>query len=152
MRRDILFLDIDGVVRTTEGDEAGPKPIAKSVFQRPFSGPAISALNEIVAITRCSIVITSTWRVTLSLEELRAKFWKEGFYGTIDDTTPALGTGRGTEIQTWIDYHGCHKYVIVDDMITDIQNHFEDRLVVKVDPRKGLNDSRAFDKIIEAIG
>jgi hypothetical protein len=150
MTRDIIFLDIDGVIRTQEGDGVFDVPI--SVYERPFSRKSIAVLEEICHISKAQVVITSTWRIRFSLEELRERFRKENFNGKILDVTPVLpDQGRGTEIQTWLDHNEFEKFVIVDDCVNDILKHFDHEVVVQTDPKCGLNDLLAKERLEELL-
>lgn len=109
----VLFLDIDGVLCThmswflhghvwfeSEGvsgklDEFGVKFVEQLIKHD------------------VKIVLSSTWRKGVSVEE-----WNEKFSFKIIDKTVSLwgGTVRGDEIKEWLDRHpDVEKYVIVDD-------------------------------------
>jgi hypothetical protein len=149
----VIFLDIDGVLRTDVSDrywsEATGQPIPKSVFDRLFSSHSIAILNEIVYITGAKVVITSTWRVQHSLEQLRSIFKIRGFRGQIIDTTKIIGN-RGEEIQEWLDTHVVNKYVVIDDSVKDILIHINPKRVVKIESNIGLNDIH-FDSITDLL-
>ena len=150
----VIFLDIDGVLRTDVSDrywsEVTGQPIPKSVFDRLFSSHSIAILNEIVYITGAKVVITSTWRVQHSLEQLRSIFKIRGFRGQIIDTTKIIGN-RGEEIQEWLDdTHVVNKYVVIDDSVKDILIHINPKRVVKIESNIGLNDIH-FDSITDLL-
>ena len=149
----VIFLDIDGVLRTDASDrywsEVTGQPIPKSVFDRLFSNHSIAILNEIVYITGAKVVITSTWRVQHSLEDLRNIFKIRGFRGDIIDKTNIIGH-RGEEIQEWLDTHPVNKYVVIDDSVKDILIHINPKRVVKIESNIGLNDTH-FDSITDLL-
>jgi hypothetical protein len=149
----VIFLDIDGVLRTDDSDrywsEVTGQPIPKSVFDRMFSSHSIAILNEIVYITGAKVVITSNWRVQHSLEDLRNIFKIRGFRGEIIDKTNIIGN-RGEEIQEWLDTHPVNKYVVIDDSVKDILIHINPKRVVKIESNIGLNDSH-FDSITDLL-
>jgi hypothetical protein len=149
----VIFLDIDGVLRTDVSDrywsEVTGQPIPKSAFDRLFSSHSIAILNEIVYITGAKVVITSTWRVQHSLEQLRSIFKIRGFRGQIIDTTKIIGN-RGEEIQEWLDTHVVNKYVVIDDSVKDILIHINPKRVVKIESNIGLNDIH-FDSITDLL-
>lgn len=149
----IIFLDIDGVLRTENSDrywsELCNRPIPQSVFDRLFSKESISILNEIIYITDAKVVITSTWRNQHDLRELILKFGLNKFRGEIIDVTRILGS-RGEEIQEWLDTHKVDKYVVIDDSVSDILRHINPKRVVEINPKTGLNDSY-FEKIVDLL-
>jgi hypothetical protein len=149
----VIFLDVDGVLRTDASDrywsEVTGEPIPQSVFDRLFSSHSIAILNEIIYITGAKVVITSTWRVQHSLEDLRNIFKIRGFRGEIIDKTNIIGN-RGEEIQEWLDTHPVNKYVVIDDSVKDILIHINPKRVVKIESNIGLNDSH-FDSITDLL-
>lgn len=90
----IVFLDIDGCIRTGIGDEeSGTSHLV--VFDRKFCVKSVSALNYISNVTRCKFVISSTWRTHYKIEDLREIFRKNGLYIDVIGYTEVLGEGRG---------------------------------------------------------
>jgi len=149
----IIFLDIDGVLRTNNSDqywsEVTGKPIPHSIFDRFFDKQSVSILNEIVHYTSAKVVVTSTWRVQHTLDELKHIFKIRGFNGEILDKTSIIGN-RGEEIQEWLDTHPVNKYVVIDDNIKDILIHINQKRVIQCDPTIGLN-SKLFESIIDLL-
>lgn len=149
----VIFLDVDGVLRTDASDrywsEVTGQPIPKSVFDRLFSSRSITILNEIIYITDAKVVITSTWRVQHTLEELIEKFKIRGFRGHIIDKTNIIGN-RGEEIQEWLDTNSVNKYVVIDDSVKDILLHINPKRVIKIESNVGLNESH-FDSITDLL-
>jgi len=149
----IIFLDIDGVLRTDASDlywsEVTGQPIPQSVFDRLFSSHSIAILNEIIYYTGAKIVVTSTWRVKHTLDELIQKFKIRGFRGEIIDKTDIIGN-RGEEIQEWLDTHSVNKYVVIDDNIKDIIIHINSCRVVKCESNIGLT-SDLFETINDLL-
>ncbi len=128
----IIFLDIDGVInpwRTPEKDSSGR-----------FGRVALDNFKQILdAVPDVLIVITSTWRLQLSLSELQAIFNEAGIPpGRILDVAPDLrrtegmirhDAGRNEEIQAWLDSHPpVEKFAILDDVheeqIEGFEEHF----------------------------
>ena len=146
-----IFLDIDGVLRTHESDlEWSLKlgvPIPLSVYERRFDQKAISCINEVVGYTRAKIVITSTWRLKHSLEELKQIFRDNGISTEIVGTT-GIGIDRGEEIEQYISDNEIENYVVIDDQVNDILKHIPKERVIKVDPLIGFED---VDKAIDIL-
>ncbi len=116
----IVFLDFDGVLNS----------LTNIVFGiSGFKSEAIDRLNQIVHRSQAKVVVSSSWRVTHSLEELRTLLAEAGFRGEVIDCTPQhvtmvptqfmrAGTIRCHEIQTWLDAQSfeVESFVILDDI------------------------------------
>lgn len=127
-KKNIIFLDIDGVLnskiyyetlnkeRTTRHDDICPE--------------RLKWLNKLCLETDSLVVITSTWRIGKSIEELRKIFFDCGSTFYILDKTKVTGYERGTEISLWLEENRHIKfknYVIIDDdsdMLLEQQQHF----------------------------
>lgn len=137
----IIFLDIDGVLRTHKSDLEWSKqlnaPILKGI-NRLFSKTAVDNLNEVIILTKAKIVITSTWRLNLSIDELNKIFRDRGFIGEIIDKTEINFKGRGFEIKQWLDNNKYKNYVVLDDQVKDIINIVDN--VIKVDSQNGFEE------------
>ena len=124
---DIIFLDIDGVLRTTASDiwwsDKLIQPIPDSIFKRRFSPTSVSLINQLVNITKAKIVITSTWKTFYKFEDHKKELFSRGLVSDIIDITPVL-QNRGTEIQCWLDINSVNKYAVIDDNINDIIDDF----------------------------
>lgn len=145
-----IFLDIDGVLRTHRSDLEWSQllgvPIPLSVYDRRFDKKIVSYINEIVGYTRAKIVVTSTWRVKHSLEELKQIFRDNGIADVVDKTD--IGLNRGEEIEQYISDNEIENYVVIDDQVNDILKHIPKERVIKVDPIKGFED---VDKAIDIL-
>lgn len=120
----ILFLDIDGVLNTTHylkyGDDS-EDPDGLTSDQAQIDPKKVELLNKIVLTTGCDVVISSSWRLTNKLADIREILKSRGFQGRIVDTTPFLsGPIRGDEIQAWLNKHAelgskVKSFVILED-------------------------------------
>ena len=149
----IIFLDIDGVMRTHNSDLNWSRELNQPVpnpFKRLFSKEAIENLNYLVNLTSSKVVITSTWRMYYTLTELKNLFRERGFIGHIVDVTNT-GDTRGEEIVEWLNGHKITNFVVIDDNIKDILNRIPDCKVVKCNPLNGLDD-QIFDKVLDILG
>jgi hypothetical protein len=131
----IIFLDIDGVLNSVESTIAyhhlrGHPTTIFSEADR-LDPITIGLLKCLVDATDAKIVISSTWRINYSLEELIAIFatheWENA--PLIGKTgRGGVGTVRGDEIQEWLNAHPeVTNYVIVDDdsdMLDEHRLHF----------------------------
>ncbi len=135
----ILFLDFDDVLNTSETLERG------ELFERAN----VEALNAIVDRTGAHIVVTSTWRVAATPEELEEILVQAGVHasGRVIGTTPFLEeSSRGGEIMAWLEQAPVrvNNYVILDN-----RNDMEACVaqLVQTDPSCGL----AFDQVDEVV-
>jgi len=122
MRNPIVFLDFDGVVETIYWDKdvdgSWSLNVHKYNHKELNNKQAIGWLNELYNQIPYDIVITSTWRISMSAEELQDLLIRSGFNPKIKviGTTPILHLPRGIEIKQWIEENGFKsKYIIIDD-------------------------------------
>jgi len=135
----VLFLDIDGVLnseehfynnhiaRTEAAHKDGDDKYNDINYIWPLghlSEDLINYLNMIVEMTGCHIVISSTWRIGNTPEQIGKYLKVKGFlYASriIDCTGQDSKNARGGEIQNWLDEHPeVTQYVILDDDSADI--------------------------------
>lgn len=158
----IIFLDIDGVVycgslhdevhqarMRTEIDNIKSHPeIATTVSATMlatldnhdlsavlgFSKKAIENLRQLCVTCNAKIVISSSWRKSKSLEQLKALFSIVGFADFIIDVTPEFEhpSSRGDEVESWllIHSHQIKSFVILDDYEFNIPALFGERFVL----------------------
>ena len=114
----IIFLDFDGVITIPA--------------RWNFDNAKIKYIKKIVDETNAKIVVSSSWRrktIDETIEKIKKWNYKytksklfDWFINNLYDVTPWIsdnkysGTGRGGEIQTWLDNHpNVDNYVIIDD-------------------------------------
>lgn len=117
----VIFLDFDGVLNSHAWWELRPKPFVgikrSRIDDLEICPENIRQLNAIVSETGAKVVVSSTWRLTRTVKELRDILHRNGFIGDVIDKTPVLPSRRrGLEIQDWID-NNCKDcvFVILDD-------------------------------------
>jgi len=120
----VIFLDIDGVLNYRHMRDICPK--------------AVALLNSLVEKTGANIVISSSWRISVSMiricEELVSCGFK--FPERIIGCTPSVPEReRGHEIKLWLKQVPVDKFVIIDDL-DDVGNLFP--FLVKTDTFIGL--------------
>ena len=135
----VVFLDIDGVVATEHAlyeelrnyyqvetvqealDSSTYKDLQYpriSMFYWPFDPRAISQLYRLQKETKCKFVLSSSWRLGQTIEEINKLFAQKGLRVPIlDKTDRRLSSERGEEIAWWIRDHKdeIESYVIIDD-------------------------------------
>jgi hypothetical protein len=119
----VVFLDIDGVLFPH--------------YSKSWSAAAIGYLNSLCQEYGLQLVITSTWREKHSLEQLRELLGAQGVEGQIIGMTP-IGDSRGEEIKEWLDNTQCEDYIVIDDVVWNIEPHVEN--VFKCQSHIGLNE------------
>ncbi len=124
----IVFLDIDGVLKLDWGSVQWTKS-------------CINVLNTLTRELNLKYVVTSTWRVANSKEELQKIFIKQGIIGEIIDYTPILCQDRGFEIAAWLNDNPTTEWICLDDKITDIKEHIDPDRIYECDFIKGLTES-----------
>ena len=122
MENPIVFLDFDGVVETIywKQDKNGTwnLNIHKSGHNELNNKQAIGWLNELYSKVPYDIVVSSSWRIGMTIEELQNLITNSGFNPNIKviGITPILHQQRGKEIQQWIDDNNfTGKFIIIDD-------------------------------------
>lgn len=113
----IIFIDIDGVLNTSQPPSGGRKP---SLNKR-----AIDALNSVIEqAPDVRFVLSSRWRVDYGYANVVRYLKSEGLNATFVGQTPNfdrpetrnLTPRRRYEIQKYLDDHGIKsEYVIIDD-------------------------------------
>lgn len=151
--RPIIFLDIDGVLNCQifyTANQITKKNLKKQVkadkidsdkyYESQICRERIKWLNDLCKNTNAEIVISSSWRLGSTLEDLQKIFTKMGATFDIISITPYTGYERGTEISKWLkdnitkEKHGVlyfdfDKYAIIDDdsdmLYTQRHNFFQ---------------------------
>jgi hypothetical protein len=128
-QKKIIFLDIDGVLNHhlfyVAEKEAG------RIGQRDTDPKSVEYLNTLCNETGAEVVVSSTWRLGRTTEQLQELLKEAGFTGKVIGRTEDLRYGkggesilRGNEILHWIkentkligaEYWQYKSYVILDD-------------------------------------
>lgn len=128
MRKPIIFLDIDGVlnsvqyaIRKRNAQLARGEKLTAGIMG--IDDQAVKNLSYILESVDCDMVLSSTWRIIYSLDEVNEMLLKAGLRkGRLIDKTPRmLSCIRGVEVQNWlyvngmIDQHDAPPFVCIDD-------------------------------------
>lgn len=119
-----LFLDIDGVMNSTQSIHLYYRQ-GKRGRVNDFCPIAVSNLNYIIEqVPDLKIVISSTWRLGNTVEQLKEILVKAGVHNAnVVGKTPNLRTGRDTEIRAWLTYNADrqeYRFAVLDDGIADM--------------------------------
>lgn len=137
----ILFLDIDGVLNSEQSSLMYWRQNGKEcLFVNENHFCLVSCSNLLSIIEECPdvrIVISSSWRVYHTLDEIRGFFEKFGLDPKlVIGETPDSSQARGLEIQQWLDENApIEDFIIVDDEADMV--HLADKFV-QTDGRLGL--------------
>lgn len=120
-----IFTDIDGVLNPH--------------WKKKWSKPSVAIYNKICKEFDLVPVITSTWRINHTKEQLQEVFINQGIDVIIHDYTPHIDQAdRGIEIKEYLSNNPCEGYVIIDDRTSDIEPHIDN--VVKCRSWLGLTE------------
>ena len=121
----LVFLDWDGVLnsRTFFNAQANRATDAKILlfdYDEMLDTKAVALINQLIDKTEAKVVISSSWRINHSLEELNEILKKFGATFEAIDITPRLPEERGIEIQTYLDYVKSKgdivdSFIVIDD-------------------------------------
>lgn len=137
----VLFLDVDGVLNT----ERQQNPLS-------FSNGCLYRLARLVRRTKCTIVLSSTWR---KLPDAKAELKRQFKYKGIpewDSETPVFNSGnRGEEIREWLRLNPLvTTYAILDDdsdmLDEQLRNFFQ------TDPEFGLTKNIEYRVTYHLLG
>lgn len=151
----VIFLDIDGVMNNIfslhrsrfylDFEIINDDNEVESVTD-DFCWVSMRVLNNIIESTEAKVVLSSTWRLFHSKNEMNQILKHYGFKGELIDFTPKLPYDkvnnkypeRGLEIQKWLDEceSNIENFVILDD--DSDMAHLIDKLI-KTDCHFGLN-------------
>lgn len=121
----ILFLDIDGVLNSVRSIAGGFSPIPnqrRAISSGETEGFSINEFDPVavhliqqLGKAGIDIVLSSSWRIQFP-HTVIGRVLKLPIIGA----TPVIGTGRGSEILSWLmkaQEHGLHitQYAIIDD-------------------------------------
>jgi hypothetical protein len=113
----VIFLDFDGVICTARA-EWGLNPDFRGALIKMLDPIGIGFLNRLVELTGCAVVVSSTWRLGRTVEELQNILSDAGFNGKVIGKTIWMKEPhcRGNEIDDYLHKHPEIKdYVIIDD-------------------------------------
>ncbi len=140
----IIFLDIDGVLNS--GDflwTPEHQALDQSDDRNWFDPAAVARLNRIIEATGAKCVLSSTWRILHTIEEMDGFMKAAGFTGAFIGKTSRFGSFRGEQIQEWLEGavesgpDEVESFVILDD---DSDMVHLTPYLVKTDFQHGLQD------------
>jgi len=135
MNNPVLFLDIDGVLNPES------HPVLSLVHEGfVFHPKAVNYLKKILNETNAFLVISSTWRIGRTLEEVKEIFSHYQLDSYIQDMTPFLDwdATRGDEIKAYLMKRPDIKHFLIldDDRDIDPFSHAH----IWVNPLEGITE------------
>jgi len=110
----IVFLDIDGVLATNESQRV-KKKYWYDERSYPFEKKCVRNFNALLNTTNAEIVLSSSWKLFYSLNELNEIFKFNSVNKSPIDITEELGD-RNLEIEKFAKNNDLKKFVIFDDL------------------------------------
>lgn len=143
----VIFLDFDGVMDTESYDSYLVNHNMPNVdeYGPVFDPECVKNLENILNATGAQIVVSSTWKECMTLDEIREMWKKRNLPGYILDVTPNVNPHfRGDEINAWLESQEeeC-LYTIVDDMDASQFTDEQQSHLVLINPWTGLDEERA---------
>lgn len=140
-----IFLDVDGVL-CTPLSVALNRMLRLPMDRQRFDPAALFWLRRLVKKTGAAVVLSSSWREELYLDEPFCRAVVHNLYrclarnGTpIADATPLLtDADKGAEIAAWLDAHPCRAYAVLDDRNCFAGSPAVGEHWVPVDPARGF--------------
>lgn len=124
MSKNIIFLDIDGVIATNRSYKE---------YDTKIDPGNVEIINELAQAFDARIVMSSTWRLLYDIDTLRLLLKNSGLKPKVLDCTPERDDRqRGLEIQDWIKEHGADDYIVIDDDCADIIPHIPKKNFIHV--------------------
>ncbi len=111
----ILFTDIDGVLNPH--------------WKTKWCKKSIDLYNKLCKEYDLKVVISSTWRINHTKDQLQEIFKNQGIDVEIYDYTPVLSKARGLEIQEWLDNNHCDDFIVIDDKTSDIDPYIKKNVI-----------------------
>ncbi len=111
----ILFLDVDGVLNSRATRPANPSRL------RDWLDPInVGAFNELTRRAQFEVVLSTSWRLGRTLDEIAIEFAASGLLRKPIASTPDLRGvqgSRGAEIAAWLSSQRCpiQRFAILDD-------------------------------------
>lgn len=153
----VIFLDIDGVLVTRNSIIYQYLNFPDDTSIR-FSKKAVKNLNKLIRLTKAKIVISSTWRLFHSLEDLKNIIKKQGISGEIISTTSVEkatieeGIPRGQKISDWLEQHPeVEQYVIIDDDVQADCIQFHPYNCVETSYKRGFSPEDRFNEALAIL-
>ncbi len=153
----VIFLDIDGVLVTRNSIKYQHLNFPDDNTIQ-FGKKAVKNINKLIRLTKAKIVISSTWRLFHTLEELQDIFNKQSVKGNIISTTSVERATieedipRGQKIADWLENNtGIKQYVIIDDDVQADCIQFHPYNCVETSYKRGFAPEDRFNEALAIL-
>jgi hypothetical protein len=143
----IIFLDFDGVLNSHKFfiSQEGLKIVRLyGDLDETLDPTKIALINQLVDQTGAQVVVSSSWRITHTLESLNAILARHGATFKLIGETPYLGKYRGAEIADYLSglkEQPTHFVIIDDDSdMGEVKSH-----LVKTSMMSGMDEGHLKD-------
>lgn len=116
----VIFLDFDGVL-VNRNSLLARRVRSPFGLDHKADATCVEQLNRVIEATGAKIVVSSAWRLTFEITQLRELLNWWGVKGEVIGKTPNIIEGwarRGDEIEAWLVLHPGEEvdaFVIIDD-------------------------------------
>lgn len=155
-----IFLDIDGVLATSNQYYTNPKKWHQEYACYRFDKKCVEIFNEILKKINPVIILSSDWQNHYSLEILNKIFkWNDVNCVITDVTGTAWGTKfkslheleecRAYDIVQYAKKHDIKKYIAIDDL--NLSHWLDDYFIYTPRANEGIKQSGIKDKILNKL-
>jgi hypothetical protein len=155
-----IFLDIDGVLATTNQYYSNPKKWHEEYACYRFDKKCVDVFNEIIKKINPIIILSSDWQNHYTIEQLNEIFeWNEVNCKISDVTGTAWGDKftklseleecRAYDIIQYAKKHGIKKYLAIDDL--NLSRWLGDYFVHTPRANEGIKQSGIKEKILNNL-
>ena len=131
----LIFLDIDGVLNSTEFIAKQAEGAEATVIDETFDATQhidpsrVARLNRLIEGTGARVVLSSSWRLLFGLERTEHSLRQKGFAHELSAETPRIfGSDRHAEIKAYLaTLEPPVSFVVLDDDAfagIDLEDHF----------------------------
>ncbi len=145
-KKPTVFLDIDGVL-ANDWSLSVPGGKWHKKYGYPFAPECVEAFNEFLRLSKAEIVLSSDWRRSNTLSDMREIFSLYNVYKAPIDFTECL-SDRDFEIEEYVFRHKLTNFVIIDDLPLECFPH---NFVHIVDDAIGLTQEHV-QKALRILG
>lgn len=125
-----------------------------SNIKSDFDKDCVKVLNEIISKTDCEIVISSDWKLWVSLDEMQKFYFEQGIIKNPISYTPHfkyesnIQIQRSNEILNWLENNIVDEWAVVDDI--DMTSYIKNFILIE-DKKCGIKSNDIKNRIISIL-